>query len=376
MIAKGREIQPGGHAVDAAEFASLMAPLGPFGDRPAIAVAVSGGPHSLALALLARDWVAARGGALRALVVDHGLRADSGEEAGAVAAMLASQGIAADILMLGLPTGRRVQERAREARLAALLAACAASGRPWLLLGHHRGDQAETLLFRAARGSGDLGLAAMAPVRVAAGALILRPLLSVPAERLEAVCVAAGLRPVRDPSNEDGRFARIRLRRALQSIDRAEATEAALAAAAAGFAARRALAEQALAARLAASAAFLPMGAVRIKRGELGADATALAALGRLIRLVGDARHAPAEAATRRLLAQGGGTLGRAWLRPSARDTWRLSREPAAGSPRPADIGATMCPSWHAVPLAGRDGLVYAAPNCDCGFPPRGGAVT
>jgi len=109
MIAKGREIQPGGHAVDAAEFASLMAPLGPFGDRPAIAVAVSGGPHSLALALLARDWVAARGGALRALVVDHGLRADSDEEAGAVAAMLASQGIAADILMLGLPTGRRVR---------------------------------------------------------------------------------------------------------------------------------------------------------------------------------------------------------------------------------------------------------------------------
>ncbi|MCO6420058.1 tRNA lysidine(34) synthetase TilS, partial [Siccirubricoccus sp. KC 17139] len=82
------------------------------------------------------------------------------------------------------------QARAREARLAALLAACHEAGRPWLLLGHHRADQAETLLFRALRGSGPAGLAGMAPARPAVEALLLRPLLGTPPARLEAVVAA------------------------------------------------------------------------------------------------------------------------------------------------------------------------------------------
>jgi hypothetical protein len=152
--------------------------------------------------------------------------------------------------------------------------------------------------------------------------------------------------------------------------------EAALAEAAAGFARRRALAEQALAWRLAGAVEFQPGGAVRIDRAAWGEDAAAVAGLGRLVRLVGDGRHTPADAATGRLLAQGGGTLGRTWLRPSARGTWLLSGEPAKRPSPPEGAGGQMNTPRSAVPLAGRDGLVYAPPQCECGCPPRGGAVT
>ncbi|TDG03640.1 tRNA lysidine(34) synthetase TilS, partial [Paracraurococcus ruber] len=72
-----------------------MAPLGPFGPAPRLAAGVSGGPHSLALALLADRWARGRGGTLLALVVDHGLRPESAAEAAGVVARLAARGIAA-----------------------------------------------------------------------------------------------------------------------------------------------------------------------------------------------------------------------------------------------------------------------------------------
>src|SRR5690606_10395568 len=155
---------PAAGPLEASEFADLMAPLGPFGPEPRLAAGVSGGPHSLALALLADAWARARGGSLLALVADHGLRPGSGEEASTAATMLASRGIRSRILPLGLGPGPRLQERARTARFEALLEACREEGRPWLLLGHHRGDQAETVLFRALRGSGPDGLAGMSAV--------------------------------------------------------------------------------------------------------------------------------------------------------------------------------------------------------------------
>ena len=130
-------------------------------------------------------------------------------------AQLARQGMPARLLSLGLPPGPALQDRARAARLDALQRLCGEAGAPWLLLGHHRADQAETLLLRALAGSGAAGLAAMAPARAAAQALLLRPLLGLAPARLEATLDAAGLIPVRDPSNADPRFTRARLRAAL-----------------------------------------------------------------------------------------------------------------------------------------------------------------
>ncbi len=310
-----------------------MAPLGPFGPAPRLACGVSGGPHSLALALLADPWARARGGSLLALVADHGLRAGSAAEADAVASMLAARGIATRVLRLGLrPEGAAVQARARDARLAALSGAAAAAGAPWLLLGHHRADQAETLLHRAASGSGPAGLAGMAVARALATALLLRPLLAVPPVRLEAVVAGTGLAPVRDPSNEDIRFARVRLRQALGDPPGTGPEVAALAAAAGAFTRRRARREVAIAGRLAAAAVLHPGGWAEIDPASLGSDAVAEAAMSTLLRAIGGARaFAPAPGRVAALLREGKGTLGGAWLR-QAGVGWRLFREPAGAA--------------------------------------------
>lgn len=312
------------------DFAALMAPLGPFGPAPRLAVAVSGGPHSLALALLADAWARRRGGDVLALVADHGLRPESAAEARHVRGLLAGRGIASRILSLGLRPGPSMQERARGARLAALSGAAAAAGRPWLLLGHHRGDQAETLLFRALRGSGPAGLAAMAPVRDAGAAMLLRPLLPVPPAALEAVLAEAGLTPVRDPSNLDPRFARIRLRQALADPGGTGPGIAALGAAAAAFATRRGRAAATLATRLARAAEIRPEGFARLDPAALGRDAVAVEALAWLVGLVGGAGFAPSRSRAAALLAAASGTLAGAWLRPAAGGTWLLARDPGA----------------------------------------------
>ncbi len=318
------------------EFAGWMRPLGPFGTQPRLAAGVSGGPHSLALALLTHQWAIEQGGSLLALVVDHGLRADSAEEAARVRDRLNGAGILAQVITLDVARGSGLQDRARAARLAALLAACAAEKRPWLLLGHHAGDQAETLLARALAGSGAAGLAGMAATRTAAEALILRPLLTTAPERLEASIAAAGLAPERDPSNADTRFLRVRLRAAA-----GQAAQPALLEAAGRFARRRALHESAVASRLAAAAMVSPDGFARIDPAALGTDAVAVEALGTLLRLVGGAVFAPPAAAVAVLLAQGRGTLAGVWLRPARGGGWVLLREPAAmASPVPALRGA------------------------------------
>lgn len=293
------------------------------------------------MAWLADHWARARGGRLLALVVDHGLRPESAPEAAATVAQLRARGVAARLLPLQLAGGPAVQARARAARLRALLAACAAAGTPWLLLGQHRGDQAETLLHRALRGSGSVGLAGMAAARPAAEALILRPLLTVPAARLEATVALAGLRPVRDPGNADPRQTRARLRSALGDAPGSAAAIAALNAGADALACRRDTATAAIATRLAAAARLHAAGWCELDLRAFGQDAVAAAALGALLRAIGGGAFAPGQAAVAALLARGEGTLGGAWLRPGPRGRHRLLREPGAvAGPVPALAGA------------------------------------
>ncbi|TPG51511.1 tRNA lysidine(34) synthetase TilS [Roseomonas nepalensis] len=318
-----------------------MTGLGPFGAAPSLGLGVSGGPHSLALALLARDWAAARGGRVLGLVADHGLRAGSGAEAAGVAARLEGLGIPARRLSLGLSPGPGLHERARAARFAALAGACEAAGMPWLLLGHHRADQAETVAFRALRGSGAAGLAGMAAARPAGGVLVLRPLLGAGPGAIEDFLAREGLVPLRDPSNDDPRFARARLRAALG--DPEGPGVAALAAAAGAFAARRAARGAAVAERLAGAARFEEGGWARLDREALGRDAVAEAALSALLRAVGGGIHPPARAAVAGLIARGGGSLGGALLRGGV-----LCREPArCAPPVPAVPGALWDGRWR-----------------------------
>jgi tRNA(Ile)-lysidine synthase len=199
--------------IEASGFSALMAPFGPFEAEPVLAVAVSGGRDSLALTLLAHDWAAAQQGRVLALTVDHGLRPESGGEARATLERLGGLGIAGEILTWdGTKPASGLQQAARDARYRLLLGACRRHGILHLLVAHHAGDQAETIAMRASRRSGPDGLAGMAAVVEHREARVLRPLLGVPRDRLTATLAARGVGWIDDPSNEDRRFERVRVR--------------------------------------------------------------------------------------------------------------------------------------------------------------------
>lgn len=182
--------------------------------------AVSGGPDSMALAHLADAHAARHGVVHRALVIDHGIRADSAAEAERVAARLRALGIMAQVLAVtAQPVSTGIQEWARARRYESLLGEARRSG-GCLLLGHHAGDQAETVMMRLSRGSGLAGLAGMRQVTIREGVPILRPLLHADRAAVLDHCDDHGLVFERDPSNDDVRFERVRCRHALAGLDR------------------------------------------------------------------------------------------------------------------------------------------------------------
>ena len=193
--------------------APLLETLGP---DATIAVAVSGGADSLALALLADGWARRRRRKLVALTVDHGLRPESKHEVVQVHHWLTGRGILHHSLRWrGPKPAANLQAAARAARYGLLGRWCRRHGMRLLLLAHQLEDQAETFLIRAGRGSGVDGLAGIAPVSEAFGLTLVRPLLGVPRARLEATLRAAGQPWIDDPSNRDPRFLRSRVRAAL-----------------------------------------------------------------------------------------------------------------------------------------------------------------
>ena len=185
-----------------------------------IGVAVSGGPDSLALLLLA---AAARPGRIEAATIDHGFRAEAAEEAAMVGRVCDQLGVRHSILTARwteLPE-TAIQERARSQRYRLLGYWAEERGLDALATAHHAEDQAETLLMRLARGAGVRGLAGIRPRSVSPGAHVrlLRPLLGWRRTELEQVCSAAGVTPAADPSNQDERFERVRVRRALDGLE-------------------------------------------------------------------------------------------------------------------------------------------------------------
>ena len=181
-----------------------------------VGIGVSGGSDSLALLLLG---AAARPKKIEAATVDHALREGSRDEAAAVAAICRRLKIPHEILTaewLEKPKSA-IQQRARLERYRLLASWAEMRGLDAVLTAHHLDDQAETVLMRLVRGAGVRGLAGMRPAATVPGRDIplLRPLLSWRRSELAGICAAAGIDPVRDPSNEDERFERVRVRRAL-----------------------------------------------------------------------------------------------------------------------------------------------------------------
>jgi tRNA(Ile)-lysidine synthase len=196
-----------------------------------VVVAFSGGPDSTALLLLAR---AALGDRCRAATVDHALRPESAAEAEAAHAFCQNRGIPHAILAGPLPPraagSANISARARALRLSLLEAHRRAVGAQWIATAHHADDQLETFVMRANRGAGVAGLAG---IRVTNGRLI-RPVIEWRRRELLAIVEAAGLDVVADPTNDDDRYDRARLRKLLAVTDLLDADRVAKSARALG----------------------------------------------------------------------------------------------------------------------------------------------
>jgi tRNA(Ile)-lysidine synthase len=231
-------------AVSEAEADALFADLAA---EPALVLAVSGGPDSTALLYLMARWCAVRRPAphLVAVSIDHGLRPEAPREAAAVKRLAEKLGVEHRTMRWkGAKPSTGIQEAARVARYRLLRAAAHRAKARCVLTAHTLDDQAETVLFRMARGSGLAGICGMArtvpidnlangfgqpidavhSVRDAEGAnrskrvVVVRPLLEVPKGRLIATLQEAGIAYAEDPSNVDPRFARSRLRKLMPAL--------------------------------------------------------------------------------------------------------------------------------------------------------------
>ena len=197
-------------------------------DLPGLVLAVSGGPDSTALLLLAARWVKRlkRAPKLIAVTIDHGLRPQAAREAAMVKRLARRLGVPHRTLhWRGRKPRSGLQEAARHARYELLAQVATRARFAHILTAHTLDDQAETVLFRLARGSGLFGLTGMAhaaplPLRGVREIFLVRPLLHIPKARLIATLAAERIAYVEDPSNRDPRFTRARLRTLMPALAR------------------------------------------------------------------------------------------------------------------------------------------------------------
>jgi tRNA(Ile)-lysidine synthase len=369
MSAEGTAVGP----VSAAEFASLMAPLGPFEPSPRLAVAVSGGADSMALTLLAHGWAEARSGAIVALTVDHRLRPAAPREAARVGAWLQRRGIVHRILVReGALPEHSVQAGARAARYRLLHGWCGVEGVLHLLVAHHREDQAETLLLRMARGSGLNGLAGMAEIVDDAHCRRLRPLLGIGRQRLTATLKALGQDWIEDPSNQDTAHARVRMRHAERALAELGLDAERVAGTAWRLGRARAALEGAVATLLSRAAFIHPAGFARLDLESLqrAPQEVALRALSGVLASVGGGEYPPRLQRLERLFGElpqglgGGRTLGGCRILPRG-GSFLVCRELSAVAPPIAATPGAMT-AWDGrfrlhLPAGAPDGLTLGA---------------
>lgn len=200
-------------------FSGTLERLWPDEDREGpLGLAVSGGPDSLALLLLAATTLP---GEIAVMSVDHGLRAEAKAEVALVESVCAALGVPFTRAKVKLGSGN-LQAKAREARYTALGQWAYQEGLGAVATAHHTDDAAETLLMRLVRGSGIAGLAGVREWTHVPGfddLPLIRPLLGFRKSELEEVVEACDITPIRDPSNEDRAFDRVRVRDHLAQHD-------------------------------------------------------------------------------------------------------------------------------------------------------------
>jgi tRNA(Ile)-lysidine synthase len=197
-------------AIDEGRIEALFAPLA---NAKGLLLAVSGGPDSTALLIMAAHWAQRLGRPnIEVATVDHGLRSSARGEAEAVGEHAGRRGFKHHLIeWRGEKPTSRIQERAREARYRLLAERALERGADHVVTAHHADDQSETILFRLLRGSAVAGLKGMEMFAARDGVTLARPLLSLRKSDLIAYCRDHGEGVVDDPTNRDPRFARTRL---------------------------------------------------------------------------------------------------------------------------------------------------------------------
>ncbi len=340
-------------------FAARMGQLlGP--DFPSdIALAVSGGGDSMSMLALAHDWARIFGVKLWVVTVDHGVRAESAEEAEMVARECALLGHPHETLRWEWDGQGNLQDAARRARLDLIDAWRGKIGH--VLMAHTQDDVAETFLMRLARGSGVEGLSAMQDVRCVQGThgpfRVVRPLLHEARADLRHHIDTLKVPYVDDPSNDDPRFDRAKARRALTDLgieagtfsataERMQRASVALSRRAADVARNCVTQEQ---------CQYMPTGDLLIDRDRFAVVEvdTQLRILAAALRWVSSAPYRPRAAALEalldRALAGGGSTLHGARVMVTTSKI-RISREYAAVDGVATPVGTTEVTwdtRWH-----------------------------
>ncbi|HYD88192.1 MAG TPA: tRNA lysidine(34) synthetase TilS [Vitreimonas sp.] len=305
--------------------------LGAAAGKGPILVALSGGGDSLALLHLLVERLGAQ--RLRAAIVDHALREGSAADAARAAESAEAAGVGAYILTLTWPDGaNRAQSAAREARYSVLCAHARALGAHVVATGHTRDDQAETVLLRAARGSGWRGLAAMAPLAPmpiwpeGRRLLLARPLLVARRADLRAYLGRRGVRWLEDPANANPSFARVRARAALAQLSAAGLEPMRFATLAERLAPHARALDDAALALIAHAVSFDQDNAVIDRDAWRGDEEVRVRALNALLVAVGGSARTP-DARAGELAAAF--TLSGALVRPTKHGV-RISRDPGA----------------------------------------------
>ncbi|MGO1118404.1 tRNA lysidine(34) synthetase TilS [Rhodovibrionaceae bacterium A322] len=284
-----------------------MERLGPLGPAPRLACAVSGGSDSLALLLLLDQWCRDRGGAVLALAVDHGLRPEARDELAYLSGLCRSRNISFQTLDWTGPKPKgAMQVAARQARYDLLEGACRDAGILYLAVAHHQDDQAETFLLRLDGGSGVTGLSAMASWRSRQDVCYLRPLLTLPKERLQAYLHEQQVSWCEDPSNQDRRNKRVAWRQAVQPLSAVGLTGAQITDLTDLYGRLRGEMDRHLAQLLARSVDLRPQGYawLALEQMLVAPEPLAQAALSRLVTCLSGSLYPPRQAAVKRLLSR------------------------------------------------------------------------
>ncbi len=323
----------------------------------------------MALLHLLHEWAGSAGGLAVAFTFDHALRPGSGDESIAVSRWAQQLGVEHVVLRWEEPRPElgALQSRAREARYALLGAAAAERGILHLCTAHHAGDQAETFLFRLARGAGPNGLSGISARSCLPDLRLLRPLLGYSGDRLKATCRERGQEWLEDPSNASPRFARARLRAGRAVLESEGLTPESLCRTASQMGRARAALERATAAVLARTAQILPQGFAEIDADSWSGEDSELRrrSLSAVLHCIGGERFAPATDALDHVMNK---LAGKAWPRctvamciiEASGGTLRVVRE-LRNLPPSRRVGGAGWTRWDRFLVSAPDGFEVAA---------------